>query len=138
MNPIIRNILAVAAGWIAGSVVNMSLINLGYVMLPIQGVDTNNMEQLAKAMPNLGAEHFIFPFLAHALGTLVGALVTYSIAGTQKFKVALIIGALFLMGGIAVSFMLPAPAWFIALDILLAYLPMAWLGASIAKSAFVK
>ena len=26
------------------------------------------------------------------------------------------------------SLMIPAPAWFIATDLLLAYLPMAWLG----------
>ena len=32
-----------------------------------------------------------------------------------------------LCGGVAASFMIPAPAWFIALDLLAAYLPMAWL-----------
>lgn len=36
-------------------------------------------------------------------------------------------GVLYLCGGIAASLMIPAPAWFIALDLLLAYLPMAWL-----------
>jgi hypothetical protein len=34
----------------------------------------------------------------------------------------------FLCGGVAASFMIPAPAWFITLDLLAAYLPMAWLG----------
>jgi hypothetical protein len=29
-------------------------------------------------------------------------------------------------------FLLPAPVWFCAVDLLLAYLPMAWLGQSIA------
>jgi hypothetical protein len=38
------------------------------------------------------------------------------------------IGVIFLCGGVAASFMIPAPAWFIALDLLAAYLPMAWLG----------
>ena len=38
---------------------------------------------------------------------------------------------LFLAGGIAASFMIPAPAWFIALDLLLAYIPMAWLAVQI-------
>ena len=28
----------------------------------------------------------------------------------------------------AASFMIPAPTWFIALDLLAAYIPMAWLG----------
>jgi hypothetical protein len=39
-----------------------------------------------------------------------------------------VIGVVFLCGGVAASFMIPAPAWFIALDLLAAYLPMAWLG----------
>lgn len=29
--------------------------------------------------------------------------------------------------------MIPAPKWFIALDLVAAYLPMAWLGLSIAN-----
>ena len=36
-------------------------------------------------------------------------------------------GVVFLLGGIAASFMIPAPAWFIVLDLVVAYLPMAWL-----------
>jgi hypothetical protein len=30
--------------------------------------------------------------------------------------------------------MIPAPAWFIALDLIAAYLPMAWLGAKLGKA----
>jgi hypothetical protein len=47
-------------------------------------------------------------------------------------KFALGIGVLFLLGGIMVNTMLPAPTGFIASDLLLAYLPMAWLGGKIA------
>jgi hypothetical protein len=71
------------------------------------------------------------PFLAHALGTLAGALTAYLMAATQKAKLAYVIGAVFLCGGVAASFMIPAPAWFIALDLLAAYLPMAWLATRI-------
>lgn len=31
--------------------------------------------------------------------------------------------------GAGVTFMLPAPLWFHAVDLILAYLPMAWLGS---------
>ena len=41
------------------------------------------------------------------------------------------IGILFLCGGVAASFMIRAPAWFVALDLIAAYLPMAWLAARI-------
>jgi hypothetical protein len=37
----------------------------------------------------------------------------------------------FLSGGVAASFMIPAPKWFVALDLLAACLPMAWLATQI-------
>ena len=71
------------------------------------------------------------PFLAHALGTFVGALVAYLIAATYKLQLAYVIGAFFLCGGVVASFLIPAPTWFIALDLLAAYIPMAWLATRI-------
>ena len=47
-------------------------------------------------------------------------------------QVAYVVGALFLCGGIANVVMLPAPLWFEVLDLVTAYLPMAWLGARLA------
>ena len=132
MNPILKNILAVIAGLIGGSIVNMGLVNIGYMVLPIEGIDPNNMTALAEIMPTLDVKHFIFPFLAHALGTLVGAFIAYKVAATHKMKYALGIGALFLMGGIMASRMIPAPTWFVVTDILLAYIPMALMGGKLA------
>lgn len=128
---ILKNILAVIAGWIAGSMINMGLIQLGNQILPMEGIDPNDMDSLVAAMPNLDFYYFIFPFLAHALGTFTGAIVAALIAASHKMKIALVVGGLFLLGGIAASFMLPAPVWFIVLDLLLAYFPMAWLGGKL-------
>lgn len=105
------------------------------MLIPIEGVDTNDMDALAAVMPTLSFEFFIFPFLAHALGTLVGALIAGSIAANNKMKFSLIIGGLFLLGGIMVNFMLPGPTWFAFADIALAYLPMAWIGGKLALRA---
>ncbi|MEP0265576.1 hypothetical protein [Dokdonia sp.] len=132
MNPILRNILAIIIGWLGGSLINMGLIQIGYTTMPIEGLDPNDMEALAEVMPTLGAKHFIFPFLAHALGTLVGAIIAYKIATTHKMRCAMIVGAIFLLGGIAVNYMVPGPTWFTITDIALAYIPMAWLGGKIA------
>jgi len=98
-------------------------------------VDVNDVESLRKAMHLFEPRHFVMPFLAHALGTLAGALAAYLIAASHKAQMAYVIGAIFLCGGVAASFMIPAPAWFIALDLLAAYLPMAWLGVQIARRA---
>ena len=132
MNSTLKNILAVIAGLIGGSIVNMAIVKLGYIVLPIEGIDPNNMTALAEVMPTLDAQHFIFPFLAHALGTLVGAFIAYKIAATHKMKFALVIGAFFLLGGIMASRLIPAPTWFVITDILLAYVPMAWIGGKLA------
>jgi hypothetical protein len=131
MNPILKNILAILLGWFGGSVINMGLIQLGHKLLPIEGVDLNDMEALASVMPSLDYNYFIFPFLGHAIGTLIGALITARIAANHKMKFALAIGVLFLIGGILVNYMLPGPAWFAIVDILFAYIPMAWLGGKL-------
>jgi hypothetical protein len=44
-----------------------------------------------------------------------------------------VIGFVFLGAGIAACFMIPAPAWFMATDLLLAYLPMAWLAIQVGR-----
>lgn len=134
MPKLLRNILAVLAGVVIGSAVNMALITLSPSLIPPPaGVDVSNAESLAGAMHLFEPRHFIMPFLAHALGTLAGAFTAYLIAATHKARIAYVIGIVFLCGGIAASFMIPAPAWFIALDLLAAYLPMAWLGIQIGK-----
>jgi hypothetical protein len=46
---------------------------------------------------------------------------------------ALLIGVLFLAGGIAAATMTRAPATFIALDRIVAYGPMAWLGGTLGS-----
>lgn len=133
MNPIVKNILAVVAGWITGSVVNLGLINVGSAVMPLEGVDPNDMAALAEAMPTADFKYFIFPFLAHALGTLAGATVTALIAATRKMTFALTIGVLFFFGGIAVNIMIPGPTWFAVADIVLAYIPMGYLGGKLAQ-----
>lgn len=135
MNPILRNILAIVAGVIVGSAVNMGLVMLGPIVIPPPaGTDMTTMKGLTEAMPLMQPKHFIFPFLAHALGTLTGAWVVAKIAASRKLQMAMTIGLFFLFGGIMNIQMLPgSPVWFNVLDVGLAYLPMAWLGHKLAK-----
>lgn len=132
MSNIVRNVLAVIAGLVIGAIVNGVLVTISSMVIPPpEGVDVNNMESLSKGMALFEPKHFIMPFLAHALGSLVGAIAAYMIAGSYKTQIAIAIGAVFLLGGAAASYMLPAPLWFEALDLIVAYLPMAWLGSKI-------
>jgi hypothetical protein len=128
----LRNVLAVVVGLVAGSAVNMALLKVSPAIIPPpEGVDVNNAESLAKSVHLFEPRHFVMPFLAHAVGTFAGALVACLIAGSRKAPMAYLIGVIFLCGGIAASFMIPAPTWFIALDLVGAYLPMAWLAVRI-------
>lgn len=134
MPNIVRNVIALIAGLVIGGIVNMALVTISPSLIPPPaGVDVTNVESLSKAIHLFEPRHFVMPFLAHALGTLVGALVAYLIAASRKVQLAYVVGVFFLVGGIAASFMIPAPTWFIALDLLVAYLPMAWLGIQIGK-----
>lgn len=128
-----RGLLAVVLGLVAGSAVNMGLIMLsGNVIPPPVGADVTTMEGLKASLHLFEARHFVFPFLAHALGTLVGAFVAGLVAGGRSAIPAYVVGGLFLLGGIANVIMLPAPVWFSAVDLILAYLPFAWLGQALA------
>ena len=139
MNATIKNILAVIAGLILGSAVNMGLIMIsGSVIAPPEGADVTTMEGLKESIHLFQPKHFLFPFLAHALGTLVGAFVAGLIAANNKMTFALVIGVFFLIGGIINTFMLPAPIWFNILDLLGAYIPMAWFGGKLAMRFRIK
>ncbi|NNE55410.1 MAG: hypothetical protein HKN32_05280 [Flavobacteriales bacterium] len=133
MNPILRNILAFIAAWVAGSIVNMGLIITGNSIFPLpEGTDPMDPASLAAAMEHFSTGNYIFPFLAHALGTLVGAFVVSKLAAGHQFKLAMGIAAFFLLGGVINAINLPAPLWFEALDLIVAYIPMGWLGWKMA------
>lgn len=133
MNPIVRNILAVVAGLLVGIAVNMGLILIsGKIIPPPEGADVTSAEGLKASLHLFEPRHFVFPFLAHALGTLAGALLAATLAASRKTAMAMVVGAFFLVGGIANVILLPSPVWFNVLDLVGAYVPMAWLGSRLA------
>ena len=135
MNPILRNVLAVVAGIILGSIVNMAIIMLSSSIIPPpEGVNPSDMESLKASMHLFEPKHFLMPFLAHAFGTLVGAFVAGLIAINHRLKISLAIGLFFILGGITNILLLPSPLWFTITDLALAYIPMAWLGYKLQKS----
>ena len=133
MNPIAKNILAAMVGFVIGSAVNLGLVTIGMSVVPLpEGTDASTMEALRASMKLLGPVNFIFPLLAHALGTLTGAFVAAKLAASHPMKFAIGIGVMFLIGGIAMILNCGGPVWFIATDLLLAYIPMALLGGFVA------
>ncbi len=136
LNKIVRNVLAVITGIVLGSVVNMGIINLQYSFISLpEGVDVTNTESLKSSMHLFEPKHFIFPFLAHAIGTLGGAYLAARIAASHKMNIALGIVIFFLIGGISMVFLIPSPIWFAILDLSLAYIPMGWLSGRLAAKS---
>ena len=136
LNKIVRNVLAVITGIVLGSVVNMGIINLQYSFISLpEGVDVTNSESLKSSMHLFEPKHFIFPFLAHAIGTLWGAYLAAIIAASHKMNIALGIGIFFLIGGISMVFLIPSPIWFAILDLSLGYIPMGWLSGRLAAKS---
>ena len=125
---------AVVAGAVVGGKVNMDLIVAGSKLLPPpSGVDVNDVASIDAHIGEYSVAQLLSPFAAHALGTLAGALVAALVAPESRLRVALTVGLLFLAGGIMAVSMIPsAPLWFDALDLVVAYVPMALLGARIA------
>lgn len=139
MKPIFRNILALITGLVVGSIVNMGIIMIsGSIIPPPEGADVTTMEGLLESMHLFKPINFLMPFLAHALGTLVGALLTAYIAASDQKKWALGVGVFFLLGGIANVVALPSPLWFNIVDLVGAYIPMAYLGWMIASKLQTK
>jgi len=129
---ILKNILAIVLGLLIGGTVNTGIIMVsGYIIPPPEGTDLKTMEGLLAAMPLMEPKHFLMPFLAHAFGTLVGAILAASMVVNYKMRFAIIIGICFLVAGIMNVFMLPSPVWFTIVDIGFAYIPMAYLGGKI-------
>jgi len=127
MYKILKNILAVIAGIVIGSAINMGFIVAGGEILPLPtGINPMNAELWE-------LKYFLFPFLAHAIGTLSGTFITAKLSASYHKALAYLIGAFFLAGGIAMVYILPAPSWFINIDLIFAYIPMAWIGVKLAK-----
>src|SRR5687768_13850272 len=118
MNPKVRNVLAVIAGLVVGSVLNGAIISISGKVIPPPGdADVTTMEGLKASLHLFEPKHFIMPFLAHALGTLLGAFLAARTGATSNMTLAFIVGGFFMIGGIINVILLPAPMWFNVVDL---------------------
>ena len=132
----LKNVLAVIVGVVVGSIANMIVVMGGPAIIPPpDGVDVTDMESIRSSMHLFEFKHFIFPFIAHALGTLVGAYLATLIAASCRMAVAMVVGGLFLIGGIVNVTMIGGPVLFNVVDLVGAYVPMAWIGAKLTGRA---
>ncbi len=133
MNPLIRNIVAVIVGILAGSFANLGLAAVGMALIPPPGdVNLQDIESIKNSMGAFEFKHYIFPFLAHAIGTLVGAYLACLLGKTRKMTLAIIVGVWFLIMGIINVILLGTGIVPSAIDLVIAYIPMALIGGRLA------
>lgn len=132
MHPFIKSGLAVLAGIFVGGIVNFGIIILSSSIIPPpNGVDVSNIESIKTNIHLYKPIHFLFPFLAHALGTFSGAVLAIKIS--KQTKIEYMVALVFLYGGISMITQVSSPIWFTVLDLGLAYVPMAWLATKISS-----
>jgi hypothetical protein len=130
---IIKGVLAIIIGIIAGSVINAGLIFLCNVIFGApEGMDLLDAESVKTHADKLTTANFAGTLLAHQLGALVGAFVAAKIAPAGKMMFSIAIGVWFLLCGIYASTLIPAPTWYIIADFVL-YIPFAFIGGKLGR-----
>lgn len=120
-----KQILLLLLGLVAGSIANMGVLQIAGLLIPSPVPEGASVEEMAAYMVQFEWFHFIGPWLAHALGTLVGATI---VRKWSSFPQAFpwVVAGFFFLGGLSMVLLLPGtPIGFILTDLVGAYFPMA-------------
>lgn len=136
MWPVIRSILAVIVGFVAANVTMFAIGAINAVLYPdiVKAVESNDPEALQAAMAATpGAVGAMFVVLvAWVLGSLAGGFLAAWTGRSAPIVHALVVGGLFMLGGIANNLAFPPPVWFWMATVV-AFLPAAYAGARLAE-----
>ncbi|MCE3074812.1 hypothetical protein [Chryseobacterium gwangjuense] len=114
----LKRILAVIGGIVAGSLTVAAVEMLGHYLYPLPaGMKSDDMEAMKEYIPNAPFMALFFVIIAYALAALVVGFVSTKIANDGKNKYAIIGGVIFVIITIINLAMLPTPVWFWVLGI---------------------
>lgn len=123
-----KNILAVLAGIVAGTVAIMIVEGFSHFLYPYpQGMDFADKEAMTAYISSLPVAAKWMVILAWAVGSFVAASVTTLIAKVRQQHLALLVGAILMIFGIFNMASFPHPLWFWVVGIAV-FIPFAWLG----------
>ncbi len=115
-----------------GSLANGLIITVGPLIIEYPpGVSFATEASTIQSMKLLEPIHLMIPLVAHAIGTFISAFLMAVYIKKPNLKIAFIISLLYLIAGIYMVFLIPAPLWFDILDLTFAYIPMGYLGAKL-------
>lgn len=112
----LRNFFALLAGLLIGSGLNMIVVQINMLMLfpaPVE-LDLSDPAEFNIYMAGLPAAAFAVAMFAHLLQSFVGGFITARLSGRYPLGMALLIGALSLIGGLNAMALIDGPDWMIA------------------------
>lgn len=135
MNSSVKNIIVFISALIAGGLVVWGLEKLSHqVYPPPSDFDSSNLESLKKVVQNAPAGSLALVLLAHAFGAMVSGWIIGKFAASSHRLLALALGLLLTVAGVANLIMIPHPVWFSISDACI-YLPMTLLGLKLSSKA---
>ncbi len=125
---ILKGILVLFVGLFIGGELNMFIVENGHKLIENpSGTDFITLQGLKKSMHLMQPKHFVMPFLAHAIGTLLAAIIVVKLMPAQSKYLAYLVGLVFFVGGVMMIVMVPSPLWFTIVDLVFAYIPMSFI-----------
>jgi hypothetical protein len=128
----IRAIIAVVCGVIAGGTFNILIIGLLWQLYPLpEGANPSDPATMKTYVQSLPAPAFLIILVAHEGGALVGGFAAALMAGRSQVVLGAIVGGFFLLGGIVNVLSIPRGLWFAVVHLVL-YVPCGIAGARLA------
>jgi hypothetical protein len=128
----LRNVGAVIAGLVVGMMFNMAIIQLNMTVLhPAPAdLDPNDTVQFQEYMDSLPIAAFLVVMIAHLGQAFFGGWVASKLSASHGVMLAMIIGALSLVGGLMMM-IVTGPTWmYIELPL---YLILAWIAGRLGQ-----
>lgn len=134
MTPIVKNILIFIGALILGMAANMLLLLAGMAVFPVEGMNEMTPEAIQEAFDagKFSTIHFVIPIIAHSLQTFIAGLICGRFTvKTNSMLWAMAAGVVSLIFGIMNLAQVAHPDWFGPVDLLVSYLPMAYIGGKL-------
>lgn len=133
MHPVVKSVLAVLGGLVAGYVVILLVQNIssGMFALP-DDVTIEDRDALARAMSSLPIGAFLMVLLSYALGSLLGGWIAARNAPRAHLGHAIAVGVMLTLLGLVNLTVFRHPTWFIVLNVP-EFVLFAWVGGLLGR-----
>ncbi|WP_251358348.1 hypothetical protein [Kangiella sp. TOML190] len=127
-----KQILAVVVALVVAGLVIMGIESINMARFPWpENLSVEDKKAFAAYVKGLPISALVTVLIAHITGAFVAGFLSSKIAAANKLTLALICGAILLLGAIVNIFMIPHPGWFMVVN-LLTIVPAAILGGKLA------